>query len=110
MSGQQQHDQQEQRPRVLNMRHIPNLRPWMSGPSLANAVYVGRPSKWGNPFSIQKYGREECLRRFRTYVAGRPDLQADARRELRGMDLICWCAPLPCHAETWLEIANEVVK
>ncbi len=28
--------------------------------------------------------------------------------ELRGEDLVCWCAPLPCHADVLLELANEV--
>jgi len=27
--------------------------------------------------------------------------------ELRGKDLICWCAPLPCHADILLELANQ---
>ena len=26
--------------------------------------------------------------------------------ELRGKDLVCWCAPLPCHADILLELAN----
>jgi len=26
--------------------------------------------------------------------------------ELRGKDLVCWCAPKPCHADILLELAN----
>jgi len=27
--------------------------------------------------------------------------------ELRGRDVVCWCAPLPCHADILLELANR---
>jgi hypothetical protein len=30
----------------------------------------------------------------------------DALPELRGLDLICWCAPLPCHGDVLLRLAN----
>lgn len=74
------------------------------------AVYVGRPSKWGNPFQIGKDGtREEVIRKFRMYLKlpAHKHLQADARKELRGKDLVCWCAPKPCHGDVLMEIANE---
>lgn len=73
-----------------------------------NAVYVGRPSKFGNPFVIGIHGdRAEVLAQFRRYLLARPDLLAAARDELRGRDLICWCAPAPCHADLLLEVANQ---
>ncbi len=28
------------------------------------------------------------------------------KAELKGKDLVCWCAPKACHAETIMEIAN----
>jgi len=34
-----------------------------------------------------------------------PELLA-ALPELRGKDLVCWCSPLPCHADVLLELAN----
>lgn len=81
----------------------------------AQAVYVGRPTKFGNPYShtdtkfntTKVETREEAIQRFREYIAARPDLIAAARRELRGKDLVCWCAPLACHADVLLEIANS---
>jgi hypothetical protein len=27
--------------------------------------------------------------------------------ELRGKDLVCWCAPEPCHGDLLLKLANE---
>jgi hypothetical protein len=32
---------------------------------------------------------------------------ADARRDLAGKHLICWCAPAACHADVLREIANR---
>lgn len=86
-----------------------------------DGVYVGRPSKWGNPFThlpsnvraTQFYGvmrvatREESIELYREYLLGSPDLIADAKRELRGKTLICWCSPLPCHANVLAEVANS---
>jgi hypothetical protein len=70
-------------------------------------VYIGRPSKWGNPFTIGRDGdREECIRKFRDYVRGRPDLIRDVGT-LRGKTLGCWCHPLPCHGDVLVELANK---
>ena len=61
------------------------------------AVYIGRPSKWGNPFVIGRDGtRTEVIEKYRDWLfTCRLDLRDDARRELRGRDLVCWCSPLP---------------
>lgn len=82
-----------------------------SEPIPDDAVYVGRPSKFGNPFVIDTDGtRAEVIEAFRDWLettdAGRLVAEA-ARRELPGRDLVCYCAPEPCHAETLLEIANR---
>ena len=97
------------------------------------AVYVGRPSVWGNPYAIQRYGRvtwevegfgvllqtfySRTGREARAYAVdrlahllaeGRAPWSVDMiRRELAGHDLACWC-PLdqPCHADLLLDIAN----
>jgi uncharacterized protein DUF4326 len=29
------------------------------------------------------------------------------KRELHGVNLVCWCAPLACHADVLLEIVNR---
>jgi hypothetical protein len=77
-------------------------------------VYIGRPSRWGNPFSHKKgtlaefrvATREEAITRFRTYVGCNPELLAAVKRELRGKILGCWCAPQACHGDVLVEIAN----
>jgi len=72
------------------------------------AVYVGRPTKWGNPIPLDReLNRMEVLARYRTWLLSQPALMKAAREELRGKDLVCWCAPRACHADVLLEIANE---
>jgi hypothetical protein len=69
-------------------------------------VYIGRPSKWGNPFVIGRDGtREQVIAKYRAFVLGRPELIA-ALPELRGKTLGCWCAPLPCHGDVLAELAT----
>lgn len=76
-----------------------------------DAVYVGRPSKWGNPFEIGKDGtREEVIEKFRDWLLSQPTLVAEVKRELRGKNLVCWCHPQACHAEVLLEIANDLER
>ena len=71
-------------------------------------VYVGRPSKWGNPFRMGVDGtREEVIEKYREWLLGNERLMRDLE-ELRGKDLACWCAPKPCHADVLLElVANR---
>jgi len=73
-----------------------------------DAVYVGRPSKWGNPFKIGKDGtREEVIEKYFDYAVYSISINPQWLEELKGKDLVCWCAPLPCHADVLLELANK---
>lgn len=94
-------------PKVLNKR-TDNIS--------EDAVYVGRPSKWGNPFKIgQVYGviasmtREQVISQYEDWLCWSNEGLALCTDliELKGKDLVCWCAPLPCHADVLLEIANH---
>ncbi len=70
-------------------------------------VYIGRPSCWGNPFTIGADGtREEVIAKYRTWLAQQPDLMARLP-ELKGKVLACWCAPKACHGDVLLALANE---
>lgn len=86
-------------PRVLNKSRV-------GVPS--GAVYIGRPSKWGNPFAISPdQTREQVIERYRVMLAANPSLWHAARAELRGRDLVCFCAPQACHGDVLLEVANS---
>ena len=71
------------------------------------AVYVGRPTQWGNPFRIGKDGnREQVIDRYRLWISTQPRLLKQLE-VLRGKDLVCWCAPEKCHADVLLALANN---
>lgn len=73
-----------------------------------DAVYVGRPTKFGNPYKVAIKGHHQAaVDLFRSYLMECPLLIEDVKAELRGKDLVCWCHPLPCHADVLLEIANS---
>ncbi|GJE67706.1 hypothetical protein LNAOJCKE_4938 [Methylorubrum aminovorans] len=70
------------------------------------AVYIGRGSKWGNPFVIGRHGnRAEVIAKYGLWLADRHHLLR-ALDELRGRDLVCWCAPLACHGDLLKYLAN----
>lgn len=71
-------------------------------------VYVGRPSSFGNPFVIEIDGtREEVIQKYREWLMSQPELIEKVKLELKGKILGCWCAPLACHADVLLEVANS---
>ena len=88
-------------PKVLNRKDVSNP---------PNSVYIGRPSKWANPFIIGKDGtREEVIKKYKDWLLETEwttGLILDIG-ELRGKDLVCWCSPLPCHGDILLELANK---
>jgi len=69
-------------------------------------VYIGRPSKWSNPFKIGKDGtRLEVIQKYREYIKTKPEL-LKSLPELKGKVLGCWCAPRVCHGDVLVELAN----
>lgn len=69
-------------------------------------VYIGRPSKWGNPFVVGKHGeRGECVALYESWLLENEQLMA-ALPELRGKVLGCWCAPRACHGDVLVRLAN----
>lgn len=87
------------------MRPEPLVRNRRNGvPS--GAIYIGRGTKWGNPFRIGPHGnRDEVILKYFEYLKTRPDLIA-ALDELKGRDLLCHCSPLFCHGDILLLLAN----
>lgn len=98
----------------------------------ANTVYVGRPTGWGNPFSVKDFSSFWAVElydrmitsdigeaawavyKYAEKVTGDPNGLSQYHRtefikkHLRGKNLACWCAlDKPCHADILLEIANE---
>ena len=76
-------------PRVIKRQRT---KGWRMPP---NTVYVGRPTKWANPFIFSVDELRACVDLYKEwlYQAGpeRRNFRADAGRVLRGKNLACWC-------------------
>lgn len=78
-------------------------------------IYIGRPSKWGNPYSHKQGTQaqfvvptvEEAIRKYEWWLKQQPDLM-DSLRELKGKVLACWCKPGPCHGDVLARLADEL--
>jgi hypothetical protein len=96
------------------------------------AVTVARPTRWGNPFTLDQVrglglaassdeAKAASVVLYREWLAGsdahwpsaaesraaRRAVLDDAPNLLRGHDLACWCTPeSDCHAAVLLELAN----
>ena len=69
------------------------------------AVYVGRPTVYGNPFSNGT--KAQNIADFREYAQERIVKQPHWLDRLKGKDVICWCSPAGCHGEVLIELANK---
>lgn len=103
-----------------------------------DAVYIGRPTPWGNPFThltsptkaeIRVRTRDDSVKFYDALVRGDMELFENFTpalkepvltairmhmdwiqqhlHELKGCDLVCWCAPLACHGDILLAHANK---
>lgn len=71
-------------------------------------VYIGRPSKWGNPFTIGKDGtREEVIEKYKMYILNNPSLLISMHLSLKGKTLGCWCKPKACHGDVLVKLIEE---
>lgn len=80
-------------------------------------TYIGRPSKWGNPFTHLKEmegkpgmivvaSREEAIEKYREWILTQPTLLASLD-ELRGKALGCWCKPKSCHGDVLVDLIEN---
>ena len=71
-------------------------------------VYIGRPSRWGNPFTIGVDGtREEVIKKYQKWVLTQPKLMNDLGG-LRGKTLGCWCRPAKCHGDVLIKLIEFI--
>ena len=79
-------------------------------------VYIGRPSKWGNPFTHKsgttaeyvKPTRRESIEAYRGYIlTGEGQHLLEDLHELEGKVLGCWCKPKSCHGDILIEIIKQ---
>lgn len=80
-----------------------------------NTVYVGRPTKWGNPYSWKDYdlmeestAKKRSVRQYKHWIKGQIVRGKVNLEELRGKDLACWCKKGdPCHADVLISIISK---
>jgi hypothetical protein len=71
-------------------------------------VYIGRPSKWGNPFVIGTHGnRLEVIQKYSKWISTQPNL-LNSLQEIKGKRIACWCSPLACHGDVLAKLADEI--
>jgi len=73
-------------------------------------VYIGRPSKWGNPIVLyDERDRQTVYDLYKEWInmPEQEQLRQDAKTELKGKILGCYCSPKLCHGNILAEIANE---
>jgi hypothetical protein len=74
-----------------------------------NTVYVGRPTRWGNPFRVGGLGVPTAIEKYRGWLNERLFADPDFLLPLRGKDLACWCrVDQPCHADMLLEFLEAL--
>ena len=72
-----------------------------------NTKVVSRPSPYGNQYKVAEHGQQGAVDRYIEHLGRHPELVRQARDELRGWNLACWCREdAPCHADVLLRVAN----
>ena len=71
-------------------------------------IYIGRGSKWGNPFKIGQDGtREEVIEKYREWIMSQPEL-LNSLHELKGKRLGCFCKPKKCHGDVLIDLLENL--
>ena len=63
-------------------------------------VYIGRGGKWGNPYSVEGYGRELAIKLYKKYLwekIKKKEISLEELASLHNKTLACYCVPLKCH-------------
>ena len=78
--------------------------------SYPNAVYIGRPGIWGNPYT---YADGDPIDMYYEYLNNNESLLSQLG-DLENKQLACWCYPSRCHGDaiirTLIERGYSVLK
>lgn len=95
---------------VENMTTVVNIR------NSSYDIYIGRGSKWGNPFTHIKDKstkaefivdtRTEAISKYKEWISNQPDL-LNALNELKDKRLGCFCKPKSCHGDILVQLIEE---
>ncbi len=77
-------------------------------PDPPNSIRVARPSKWGNPYRVGDYFKEESIRLYRKWLANKLDDDPHFLDPLKGKNLGCYCeVDELCHTDVILEFIKK---
>jgi len=82
---------------VRNKRHLPTN--WNIDTCY---VKIGRPSIFGNPYTLTTFSREEAIYKFSEYAKTSENIMRNVHL-LSGKLLVCSCYPLNCHGDFLLK-------
>ena len=84
--------------KLVNLKNCPKR--------IDGGVYIGRGSKWGNPFVIGKDGdRKTVIAKYKQALWKNKQLLCEVA-ELEGKTLMCFCAPNDCHGHVLIAAAK----
>ena len=75
-------------------------------------IYIGRGSRWGNPFKIGVHGdRNAVIEQYAQYLESNLELVDELRAQVNAVlaegaidcTLGCFCAPAPCHGDVLID-------
>ena len=90
---------------------VDNIRNYDCNNLPSHCVLVDRTTIFGNPYPIGRYGnRDDVIVRYRRYFYNRikDTLFREDVESLSGKTLLCWCHPLPCHADIIADYLNDI--
>lgn len=70
-------------------------------------VYIGRGSVFGNPYTVERYGRDKCISLYSTYIKARLNKEPELVQGLMKLDgkvLGCYCKPKRCHGDILISL------
>lgn len=82
----------------------------------SNAIYIGRPGPYGNPFKIGEIHNGirlnrimvlDCYEDWLLWSDQGQEVLKRAKKELIGKNLICWCVPEACHGEILIKALTQ---
>lgn len=95
--------------RVINLKSCPASTRRADG-----VVFIGRPSKFGNPFKIGRDGdRAMVVAKYAVYANDKCEADPEFRAAvagLHGKTLACYCAPLACHGDVLARLAAKYAE
>jgi len=74
-------------------------------------VYIGRPSVFGNPYSVHEFGRDKAITMYEKHFLEKIGQDETFRKEvmtLKDKTLGCFCKPKSCHGDIIIKYLETI--